>query len=412
MVTLPERLHQVLLHGDPVGVLHQWGDYTRFVLDHDYWARPERPVLGLQFEDDPWQERASSMRLPVWFSNLLPEGLLREWVARDRGVSAQREMELLARLGSDLPGAVTVVPDTGIRPLQPPPVVETHVSTPPEGASGQWRSSLAGVGLKFSMLREGDRLTMPAGGSAGDWIVKMPDAVHEGVPLNEFSMMRWAAECGINVPEVRLVRRRELPELPERAWPLGEEVAYAIERFDRSPGGGVVHIEDLAQVRGFLPEDEYRGDLATVAALLYRGRDVESLREFARRVTFNSLIGNGDAHLKNWSLYYPDRVTPALAPVYDVVSTAPYLEPAHVEDSGLKFLGSRRFDEVQPQTFQRLQRRLGATGAALDDVSEATAAAVLAGSTAALEQLKPLQLVHDWLSASLGENLRRFGVSS
>jgi serine/threonine-protein kinase HipA len=47
--------------------------------------------------------------------------------------------------------------------------------------------------------------------------------------------------------------------------------------------------------------------------------------EYTRRLVFSALIGNGDMHLKNWSLVYPDQRTPALAPAYDLVSTIPYM---------------------------------------------------------------------------------------
>jgi len=77
----------------------------------------------------------------------------------------------------------------------------------------------------------------------------------------------------------------------------------------------MVHIEDLAQVRNVYPENKYLGNYETVAALAYRGHDLNSLREFARRLAFTILIANDDAHLKNWSLIYTDPRVPCLAPV-------------------------------------------------------------------------------------------------
>lgn len=114
-----------------------------------------------------------------WFSNLLPEGRLREWIALERGVSVQREMELLAQVGHDLPGAVR------IRPVEPDAEadqewdafeVSSEASAPARGDL-RWRFSLAGVALKFSMLAEHDRLTLSSRGTGGDWIVKLPDRV-------------------------------------------------------------------------------------------------------------------------------------------------------------------------------------------------------------------------------------------
>ena len=112
-MTLPEHRHAVLLGTVRVGTLVQRGDHTRFVLDESYLADPDRPVLGLIFEQNPSAKHAAALRLPIWLSNLLPEGRLREWIAADRKVSPRREMELLAHVGQDLPGAVRIVPDVG-----------------------------------------------------------------------------------------------------------------------------------------------------------------------------------------------------------------------------------------------------------------------------------------------------------
>lgn len=70
-------------------------------------------MLGIVFEQDMHARHASALRLPPWFSNLLPEGRLRDWIAADEHISLDREMELLAAVGPDLPGAVRVLPENG-----------------------------------------------------------------------------------------------------------------------------------------------------------------------------------------------------------------------------------------------------------------------------------------------------------
>ena len=354
---LREIRHSVWLRNDRVGTLIQRGDYTRFVFSEKYLNDPDRPVLGLVFEQDLSARHAAALRLPCWFSNLLPEGRLREWIAADRKVSPQREMELLAQVGRDLPGAIRVLPALDGEGD------EIEWSERDTQESDTWHFSLAGVALKFSMLAKGDRLTLPAFGVGGDWIVKLPDQAYPDVPRNEFTMMSLAASAGIAVPPVRLVHRDELDGLPPDVWTSREQWAYAIRRFDRDPNRGPVHIEDLAQVRDVYPEDKYLGNYETVAALAHRGHDLDGLREFARRLAFTILIANGDAHLKNWSLIYTDPQVPGLAPAYDMVSTAYYL--GERETLGLKFGGTRRFDKVDVTTFERLERRLRAPRAQL-----------------------------------------------
>jgi serine/threonine-protein kinase HipA len=361
-----ETFHAVWLHDRRVGIIHQKGDYTRFTLAEEYRADVRREVLGLIFEQDALATHSASLRLPPWFSNLLPEGSLREWIASARGVSPRREMELLAQVGHDLPGAVRVLP-MDESPKDQPVVREVTASRASDAGAGGWRFSLAGVALKFSAVANKDRLTVPAYGEGGDWIVKLPNHQYPQVPLNEYTMMSLASAVGIDVPPIRLVHRDELDGLPSNLWPDREEWAYAIRRFDRDDHRGRVHIEDLAQVRNFYPEHKYEGNFETVAAILYRRRDLEALREFTRRLVFMILISNGDGHLKNWSLIYSDPHNPTLSPAYDLVATAPYSDEQ--ETLALKFAGSRRFVTVTLNTFGHLERRLAAQSAGLKDVA-------------------------------------------
>lgn len=369
MTTPAERAHGVWLYGHRAGTLHQRGDYTRFVFEPEYLADPLRPVLGLRFEERGSERYASALRLPPWFSNLLPEGQLRRWIADDRGVSPDREMELLAQVGHDLPGAVRVLPDPTWRDddfawYDDARPVGTFVPEQP------WRFSLAGVGLKFSMLAKDDRLTLPAYGEGGDWIVKLPDRQYRDVPRNEYAMMSLAAACGIDVPPCRLVHRDELDGLPAAVWPSGEDWAYAVRRFDRGDDRRPMHIEDLAQVRDFYPEHKYHGSYETVASLIYRQRHLDDLREFVRRLAFCVLIGNGDAHLKNWSLIYRDPHVPSLAPAYDLVCTALYHHEhaSEPETLGLRWLRRHRMTDVTAASFSRLEQRISATNAHLAEV--------------------------------------------
>lgn len=396
---LPQRRHLVKLHGMRIGVLAQYGDFTTFHFDDDYWDRSDRAVLGLNFENTLERTRSASLRVPPWFSNLLPEGRLRDWIAAERGVSSDREMELLAQVGHDLPRAVTIEPDAGPLLESADPSESSETRRADDDEPDRLRFSLAGVGLKYSMLRQGERLTLPASGG-GDWIVKLPDAHHEEVPRNEFAMMSWATRIGIDVPEIDLRHRDELPDLPGVAWPNKEDLAYVIARFDRGPERQPIHIEDLAQVRGFYPHDKYVGTFETVAALIYRRRDLAALQEFVRRLTFNLIIGNGDAHLKNWSLIYRDRRQPTLSPAYDIVSTAPYRDDRDPEDLGLKFGGTKRFAAVDRYSFTRLENKLGVPGE-LVPVMEQTILRAQATWPRAADDLGSLPWVRTWIDRNL-----------
>lgn len=369
MTRLAEEQFCVYLYEQLIGRLHRRGDATRFAFEPDYWDNPNRAVLGLRFEENRTARHQSNMRLPPWFSNLLPEGRLRDWIAKARGTAVEREMQLLAQVGHDLPGAVRVLATEETVP------VELADGQPLNGAidnpSGPlWRFSLAGVGLKFSLLATGDRLVLPAFGEGGDWIVKLPDPAYPNLPWNEWAMMTLAKAVGINVPEVRLIHRDQLESLPERVWNGTQGWAYAIKRFDRGPQRELIHIEDLAQVRGFCPDQKYDGSYETIAALVYRDHDTEALREFTRRLAFNIMIGNGDAHLKNWSLIYSNRRIPTLSPAYDLVATFGYRPLSEgPENLALSFGGSKRFEDMRLTAFSRLDGKLKAQ-IGLTDIAE------------------------------------------
>lgn len=403
-----EVRYGVWLYSDRIGTLNQRGDYVWFRFASDYLDNPRRAVLGLAFEDDLSARHARALKLPPWFSNLLPEGVLRDWVAADRGVSPVREMELLAQVGRDLPGAVRVLPeDEPPEGLEGDPPVDEQDPREGSGQNG-WRFSLAGVGLKFSMVHDGDRLTLPANGQGGDWIVKLPDTVFADVPLNEHAMMTLASKVGIDVPEHRLVPLDQLSQLPGQiVRQTREGLAYAVRRFDRPGGRRLVHIEDLAQVLGKFTPQKYEGNFETVASIAYRGRDEQSLYEFVRRLTLNILITNGDAHLKNWSLIYLDKRAPRLSPAYDIVSTGFYREQAHgEEDLGLRFARTRRFEAVSLFAFERLEGKLGADGLDLAGCARETVELVQDAWPSVASLLDPNAPLRDSIDASIAARTR------
>jgi serine/threonine-protein kinase HipA len=401
-MTAIEQHYGVWLHEQRVGSITLSEGIIRFQLDESYIHDANRAVLGLIFEDDLAVIHRSQVRLPPWFSNLLPEGRLREWIAQAKGVSENRELDLLIKVGHDLPGAVRVAEaEMGQTRFEASGREIAAYTDSDHDSNDIWRFSLAGVALKFSMLRAGERFTSPGIGEGGDWIVKLPDQRYQNVPLNEFSMMELARKVGINVPEVRLVHRDQLKDIPDNLWPDSEDMAYAIRRFDRTPSRGLVHIEDFAQVRGFYPRNKYKGTFETLAALIYRQYDVESLLEFSRRLAFNYVIGNGDAHLKNWSLIYTNPRRPVLSPAYDLVATAIYRPTGRPEDLGLKFAKSRRFESVTLDSFERLERKVNAVGVGLRD----TAYEVIHKTLSSWPEMEEILKGSPWLQHSINEGI-------
>ena len=344
----------VLLHGEPIATLTRVSDdRILFAFNETYIADDRRPTLSLGFKDHLGELttdfRTTRTRALPFFSNLLPEGHLRTYLAERAGVNPEREYFLLWALGTDLPGAVTVRP-AGMEawPTDSPAAADEGSGQPQHAL----RFSLAGGQLKFSAIEEArGGLTIPAQGIGGSWIVKLPSRGFPGVPENEYAMMTLARLVGMDVPALRLVDVDAIENLPEG---LGKQsgAALAIERFDRLRDGTAVHIEDFAQVFRVYPRDWYRNASArsTARVLAAEGRDADIV-EFIRRLTFNTLIGNADMHLKNWSLVYPDRRRAALAPAYDFLSTIPCIPD---ESAALNVSRTRRFDEFSVDELSHL----------------------------------------------------------
>lgn len=344
----------VLLYDEPIGTLTRvGGDRVLFAFNDSYIADENRPVLGLGFKDRFGALitgfKPTQTQVMPFFSNLLPEGHMRTYLAERADVNPVREFFLLWVLGSDLPGAITIRPADG---EAWPPVAPDDADAGRDRHEDALRFSLAGVQLKFSAIDEArGGLTIPASGVGGSWIVKLPSREFHGVPENEYSMMTLARLIGMDVPALHLVDVSAIKNLPAGIGnPAGQ--ALAIQRFDRREDGGAIHIEDFAQVFGIYPADKYKKASArNIATVIGIEGGNDDIAEFIRRLTFNTLIGNADMHLKNWSLIYRDRQRAALAPAYDFVSTIPYIPDGN---AALTFSRTRRFAEFSADELSHL----------------------------------------------------------
>ena len=330
-----------------IAYLSQYGDILRVSFDESYINNPQRPTLSLSYQGDTEaatrQILASARdarlvrtdgRWPVYFQNLLPEGHNRERLARERHCSPDDEFELLAAAGHDLMGALEVepvpaqegVPDVvrhwhttqGLDVLEP-----GFVEFPVEDAA-----SLPGVVTKFSAVQDGRRYTVHRQGAAGSVILKLPTTAHPDLVANEYAGYQLCKALGLHCAEASIITRAQA-DLPDTV-PFND--ILAVQRFDHLPGGQRVHMEEFNQVLGYTPRQKYgKGlvqDYATMLRVLNRlsSQPVQDTREFLARMVAFILMGNTDAHLKNWALVYPDGRTPQLAPVYDPVCVAAFFE--------------------------------------------------------------------------------------
>jgi serine/threonine-protein kinase HipA len=346
----------VFLNAMKVGtIVRTPGDFNAFNFDEAYRATGGSPTLSLSFRaatgglrKDP---RPLAGALPAFFANLLPEDKLRDAMEKHHAgdIRPGNDFDLLAALGADLPGAVRVVPGDGI--------IEASQTTAREKSKA--RFSLAGVQMKLSVMKntgKGGGLTLPLGDGQGQYIAKFPSTAFPGVSENEFAALALAAAIGMDVPASELVAKSDFEGIPEEFDTLAEGRVLLIRRFDRGADGKRIHIEDFAQVFGVYPARKYQGAAYhDIAAALTAAVSPAAALEFVRRLALAVLTGNGDMHLKNWSLIYlGNGSSPALAPVYDLLSTVPYI-PA--DNLALLLGGERSFKALSAPRWKAFANR-------------------------------------------------------
>lgn len=325
-----------------VGVLDK-GDsepFYGFTYDESYLKMPSAMPLSLSLPLSA--RRYTGYEAMPFFEGLLPEGDVREAVARQFHVSAMRPMELIRVLGKDCAGDVVVLEEGDSYDLPeeaayvPLPSALEEIARYPYGAisrlRAEYRLSLAGGQEKIALFHD-DRAPLsegwfaPLAGAPSSHIIK-PQATDRFpfLALNEFICMEAARAMGFDVPDTALV--------PD------EHPLFVIRRYDRErseeSGDGApqmlrrVHQEDFCQAIGLTSGEKYETQKThhtqDMAALLvgYAARPIEALGELFRRIALNYLIGNCDAHLKNYSLFLREGAAVSLAPVYDVVCTTIY----------------------------------------------------------------------------------------
>ena len=366
------RRARVTLGGLTVGHLHEGADaIIEFRIVPDYVSMPRRPVLGQWFED---RQRAIQRgdragELPAFFANLVPEGDLRLILEDRLGVDPGDDLGLLCAVGSDLPGALAVQLEDGGAPRRPD-------RSPVTADSTGLHFSLAGVQLKFSMMKRGNRFVLPGRDERGEWIAKIAYDGYAELSANEWVTMEWARRLAFDVPATDLRPLADLVDVPYDGDPTAQ--VFLIQRYDRGAGGRRIHQEDFQQVVGRRPHKKY-DDLTYDKLVLLATRIVgaDAYEEMLRRLAFMIASGNDDAHTKNWSIIYPDGVSARLSPLYDQVFTARW--PRFAVTLALKLDGAKDFAEVDFGHIRELARRIRgdahiAEGVVRDTVEQAATA--------------------------------------
>ena len=364
------------------GSLCHIGDITgedyrvaEFKYSDDYLRLNERKALSISM---PLSETPfSSERTRNFFEGLLPEGFSRTAVANWIKVDDNDYLTILSSLGRECLGAVKIVekdtdnnisPRMGYKILSIPQVkklaaegatksteilVKTHLSL--TGASGK-------VGLYYDDKKR--KWYLPEGDAPSTHIVKQSHVRLSQIVFNEQLSQLTAKNLGIDVPESFIVNTGEGSD---------GEILFATKRYDRVLNTGKfidkfqiperLHQEDFAQAMGIPSSEKYEKENSG-----YMGRMFDLVRENVsdpiaeelklwKLICFNFLIGNTDAHIKNYSLLYSDdmkRIT--LAPAYDIVCTRAY----NLTNEMSLYIGNEiDIDRINRSTFVTASKEVG-----------------------------------------------------
>ena len=363
------RMLDVYLQDKLAGSLEQTdsGDLA-FTYDADYLdAAPYGISLSLPLCSDAFK----GSQVKAFFSGLLPDESVRKRLATSLGLSEKNSFALLEAVGGDCAGALVLLPhgdklpefsddvevldDDRLRE-----VLDLIKRRPMLAGDDGCRFCLAGAQDKLAVGFEDGRVLLIKGGAPTTHILKPIIERVEDSAHNELFCMKLAKMVGIDVPEASLHF-------------VGDTPYYLVERYDRHIGedGAImrIHQEDFCQALGIAPEIKYEREGGPSIAACQDVVAKDAARPAADQikllniVIFNYLVGNADAHGKNFSLLYKGD-KPELAPAYDLLSTAIY--PDVPENMAMKIGDKYKPEDVYQRHFHRLVADTKAAQSAMD----------------------------------------------
>lgn len=356
----------VYLNGERVGILDQDDNgLLHFGYSAEWLAKPHACCLSrtLPLRAEPFQGKETR----PFFAGILPEEEPRRKIAAILGISERNDFALLERIGGECAGAVSLLPENERppvsdkarwRPLSDAELARIVAELPQRplmaGEEGL-RLSLAGAQDKLPVVMNGPDAALPLGNSPSSHIIKPEPRRFPGLVANESFCMRLAHAVGLNVPTVKVLK-------------IGDVPCLVVQRYDRmiQPDGTILrlHQEDFCQALGFPPERKYQQEggplLRDCISLLreWSTTPVLDIRSFVDGLLFNVLIGNADAHGKNYSMLY-EGANRRLAPFYDLVCTLTW--PELSKNLSMKIGKAKSLNEVTPDHFHKMatETRLG-----------------------------------------------------
>ncbi|MGE4385073.1 MAG: type II toxin-antitoxin system HipA family toxin [Endomicrobiaceae bacterium] len=351
----------VRLHGRQVGILEQTKTgKIQFTYEDagDFAISNSLPLDKKTFNDKECKP---------YFNGLLPESdIIRKHIAKMFGINANNDFALLKAIGHDCAGALSLhdinepVRFQEFIELNAEPQTDEqllkHIQELPNkpfftDLSNEVRLSLAGTQDKGAVTVIGGKICLPKNSTPTTHIIKPLIKNLDNTILNEYLCMKAAKKIGINTAAV------EIGEVKGVQYLL-------IERYDREIKNNKVkriHQEDFCQALGILSLNKYQADGGPGFKECFDLLDITKLPANSRNmlmklIIFNFLIGNNDAHAKNFSLLY-FNTKPVLAPAYDLLSTQIY--PNLTKKTAMKIGSSYERKFITKLSFEKMCGDIG-----------------------------------------------------
>ena len=406
------RILEVWLLGQSVGQLIQADGRLSFSYSPRWLQSPSAQPLSrsLPLRPEPFDDKATR----PFFAGLLPEGDKRKLVAMALQVSPQNDYALLNGIGGECAGAVTLL-EPGQQPTGLPSeqyvrwlddgeliaILDELPRRPMLAGKDGLRLSLAGAQDKLPVVFINGHIGLPKQNTPSSHILKPAISAVEGSVYNEGFCMALAMRLKLSVASTSIRR-------------VADRVYLLVERYDRlrQPDGSLqrLHQEDFCQALGVAPEYKYQNeggpDLTQCFDLIRKATrpSAPQVLRLLDYVIFNALIGNHDAHAKNFSLIYTRRGT-VLAPLYDTLSTAVY---ANLTDKMAMKIGSKyKFTEVQKQHWEQFAQAAGLSPVQVKKRILTLASLLPSEAVSLRHELTTQDLNHDILSEIVGIIERR-----
>jgi serine/threonine-protein kinase HipA len=356
----------VYLSSELVGMLDQDDSgLLEFRYAEEWLNKPDAMPLSrsLPLQREPYQGK----HVRPFFAGTLPDEGPRRQIAAILGISERNDFAMLERIGGECAGAVSLLPEGVLLPApgerrlselcerELQEIIDELPQRPLMAGKEGVRLSLAGSQDKLPVVIQESVISLPLGGTPSTHILKPEPERFPGLVAIEAFCMTLAKAVGLNVPQVAIRS-------------IGDKPCIVIQRYDRIIGqdGTItrIHQEDFCQALGFPPERKYQQEggplLRDCIAMLREWSTVPALdiRDFLDGLIFNVLIGNADAHGKNYSMLYRKRER-RLAPFYDLICTLAW--PELSKTPAMKIGQSDSIETITAAHWQRMaqEARLG-----------------------------------------------------